>query len=109
MRPTEKARRDLFVLSVCDGCAYQVTAYPPVKIDDRTTDGGFMVIHYLTSDCLDRHSLRARFRRAWKAWRGCPDTEFCFEDHGDLERVIAALHVASRVAFPEAYPEMSGE
>lgn len=102
MRPTEYTTTTEYVASIVGPAAptiYAVTVYPPIRQDERSIDGGFITLASYHTDCRDTHSWRARWQRAWRAWRGCPDTDVYWDHAEDLDATIAALVLARARAF----------
>lgn len=103
MRPTEKACSTEYIAEQGNSMyVFAVTTYPSIRTTKNTIDGGFITIALLHSDCWgDVHTFRARFKRAWKAFWGCPDSEFFMESPEDVDNLIPALQRAKELAFKE--------
>jgi hypothetical protein len=103
LRPTEVASTTEFVPSAVapHPVVYAVTVYPPLRQSDTHVDGGFVTLAVLHADCWDNHSWRARLRRAWRAWRGCPDTEVYWDTAEDVLATVEALTRARVRAFQD--------
>ena len=99
MRPKETSHE--YIPTACVDCVIQVSVFPPIHLGEARSDRGWVALSRLESHCNDVHSFRSRMRRAWKSFRGCPDTNLYFETTEELQATIMAMQKAGILAFSE--------
>lgn len=100
LRPSE--RHVVVVETECTNCLIVVGAYPPIKVEGEHTDGGWLTVERLTTDQQQNPwSLRARLRRAWRAWHRCPDSGVYAESDAEAAALVEAINRGRAVAFTD--------